>query len=379
MKLDQTRWTSAHGWMPRAPGNLSDASLVLAFGSRDVLKRAAALQTVRAAYPNACIIGSSTSGEILGTEVTDESLVVTAIRLETSHSAAVRETINTAEESFAVGERLAQSIPHDDLIHTIVFSDGSHVNGSELVAGIAAHLPPNVPLTGGLAGDADRFEETYVIWDGVASQHTIVLLGLYGKNLRVGFGSLGGWDTFGAERTITHSHGNILYELDGQSALALYKTYLGAHAQGLPATAFLFPLSVRTPDHPRGVVRTILNVSEADQSMTFAGDMPEGGYARLMKANFRQLIDGAEGAARTSYKALGSVEPEFALLISCVGRKIILKQRVEDEVEAVREVLGAHTPLTGFYSYGEISPLTPGVQCELHNQTMTIIALREVE
>ena len=96
-------------------------------------------------------------------------------------------------------------IPHDELIHAIVFSDGSGVNGSELVAGIAAHLPPHVPLTGGLAGDADRFEETYVIWDGVAAQHTIALLGLYGKQLRVGYGSLGGWDTFGAERRITRA------------------------------------------------------------------------------------------------------------------------------------------------------------------------------
>lgn len=378
MKLEQTRWTSAHGWTPHSPGVLRDASLVLAFGSRDVLKRDGALQTVCAAYPQARVVGSSTSGEILGTEVTDESLVVTALRFDSSSSIAVREAIHSAQESFGVGERLAQAIPHPALVHAIVFSDGSNVNGSELVAGIAAHLPPQVPLTGGLAGDADRFQETYVIWDGVAEQHTIVLLGLYGKNLRVGFGSLGGWDSFGAERRITRSRGNILYELEGLSALGLYKTYLGAHAQGLPATAFLFPLSVRTPDHPNGVVRTILAVNETDQSMTFAGDVPEGGYARLMKANFGRLIDGAEGAARTSYEALGSVEPELALLISCVGRKIILKQRVEDEVEAVREVLGAHTALTGFYSYGEISPQTPGVKCELHNQTMTITALREV-
>ena len=378
MKLEQTRWTGAHGWTPHTPGTLRDASLVLAFGSRDVLKRGDTLQELCAAYPHAQVLGSSTSGEILGTEVTDESLVVTALRFDNSCSVAARSTIDSAEASFAVGERLAQSIPHDDLIHTIVFSDGSNVNGSELVAGIATHLPPHVPLTGGLAGDSDRFEETYVIWDGVAEQHTIVLLGLYGKNLRVGYGSLGGWDTFGAERRITRARGNILYELDGQSALALYKTYLGAHAQGLPATAFLFPLSIRTPDHPSGVVRTILAVNEADQSMTFAGDMPEGGYARLMKANFGRLIDGAESAARTSYEAVGSVEPDFALLISCVGRKIILKQRVEDEVEAVSQVLGTHTALTGFYSYGEISPLTPGVQCELHNQTMSITALREV-
>ena len=111
--------------------------------------------------------------------------------------------------------------------------------------------------------------------------------------------------------------------------------------------------------------------------MTFAGDVPEGSYARLMKANFDRLIDGATGAARTSYQAIGSESPDLAILISCVGRKLLLKQRIEEEVEGVRDVLGQKAAMTGFYSYGEISPFTPGATCELHNQTMTITTLSE--
>ena len=72
-----------------------------------------------------------------------------------------------------------------------------------------------------------------------------------------------------------------------------------------------------------------------------------------------------------------SENPDLALLISCVGRKLILKQRIEEEVDGVREALGATTKLTGFYSYGEISPFTPGAKCELHNQTMTITTFLE--
>jgi hypothetical protein len=196
--------------------------------------------------------------------------------------------------------------------------------------------------------------------------------------LKVGYGSLGGWDPFGPERLITRSKGNVLYELDGQSALALYKTYLGEHAQGLPSTGLLFPLSIRTREGQSGVVRTILGVNETDQSMTFAGDMPEGAYARLMKANFDRLIDGAHGAAQASYEVVGSMTPDLALLISCVGRKLVLKQRIEEEVESVREVLGETAALAGFYSYGEISPFTPSAKCELHNQTMTITTFSEV-
>jgi hypothetical protein len=195
--------------------------------------------------------------------------------------------------------------------------------------------------------------------------------------LRVGFGSLGGWDPFGPERMITRAHGNVLYELDGQSALALYKRYLGDHAKELPASGLLFPLSLRTSEHMAPVVRTILSVNEAEQSMTFAGDVPEGGYVRLMKANFDRLIDGAVGAGRVSAQALANAPADLALLISCVGRRMVLRQRVEEEVEGVREVVGPAATLTGFYSYGEISPFTPSARCELHNQTMTVTTLRE--
>jgi hypothetical protein len=269
------------------------------------------------------------------------------------------------------------SLNKESLVHVFVLSDGLKVNGSDLVKGLTKNLSSKVTVTGGLAGDGDRFKETLVFWDGPPDKDTIAVLGLYGNRLKVGYGSLGGWDSFGPERLITRSRGNILYELDGQSALELYKKYLGEHAKGLPATGLLFPLSIRTKEGDAGVVRTILSIDEEDRSLTFAGDIPEGAYARLMKANFDRLIDGAVGAAKTSYEAIGSTSPDLAVLISCVGRKMILKQRTEEEVEGVHEVLGDKTVLTGFYSYGEISPFTPSARCELHNQTMTITTFTE--
>jgi hypothetical protein len=251
------------------------------------------------------------------------------------------------------------------------------INGSELVKGLTGSLPSGVSVTGGLSGDGERFERTLVLWDGPAEPGTVAAVGLYGDRLRVGYGSMGGWDPFGPERLITRSSGNVLYELDGKSALDLYCKYLGDYASGLPATGLLFPLSLRTRQNDPPVVRTILSINEAGQSLTFAGDVPEGAYARLMKANFDRLIDGSVGAAKTSCEAIGSNSPDLAILISCVGRKLVLKQRVEEEVEGAREIMGSHTVMTGFYSYGEISPFTPNAKCELHNQTMTITTLSE--
>lgn len=333
------------------------------------------------------VLGCSTAGEICGTEVLDESLIATAVTFEHTQIKGARARLTEFKGSSQAGEFLAQAFPPsvpglksgapDKLAHVLVFSDGLKVNGSDLVRGLMNHLPNGVTVTGGLAGDGARFQETLVCWNGVPETETIVALGLYGNRLKIGFGSLGGWDSFGPERLITRSKGNVLYELDGQSALGLYKRYLGEHAEKLPAAGLLFPLSLRTRNGDTAVVRTILSVDEKEQNMTFAGDVPEGAYARLMKANFDRLIDGAAGAARTSYQAMGSTSPDLAILISCVGRKLVLKQRIEEEVEGVRDVLGERTVLTGFYSYGEISPFTPGAKCELHNQTMTITTLSE--
>lgn len=376
MKLSQSLWSEASGWegLPKSPD--SNPQLVLAFGATSILKKSRDITAqLKKIYPKAVIAGCSTAGEIYGTRVLDGTLAVTAVHFEHSKIEFASVSIETSSE--AAGQKLAYAIPGEGLVHVFVLSDGLKVNGSDLVKGLSAHLPAGVAVTGGLSGDGADFRETFVFSKkGVPETGTISVIGLYGNRLKIGYGSLGGWDPFGPERLITRSEGNVLYELDGQSALELYKKYLGEHAGGLPATGLLFPLSLRSKDQTP-VVRTILAVNEEEKSMTFAGTMPQGALARLMKANFDRLIDGAAGAARASYMAVGSKTPQLAVLISCVGRKLILKQRVEEEVENVREILGESTCLTGFYSYGEISPFTPGAKCELHNQTMTITTISE--
>lgn len=376
MRIEAHRWMYSGGWSGR-PGDLRAAQLVLAFASTRVCESPELFDDLARAYPAAEIIGCSTAGEIFGTQVTDDSLVVSAVEFDSTTVRCARVTIDCPADSFEAGQKLAASLPHEGLVHVVVFSEGLHVNGSDLVKGLASALPPRVTVTGGLSGDGHRFSHTYVVWKGRPERGSIVAAGLYGDALHVGYASLGGWDPFGPERLITNSRDNVLYELDGKSALELYKKYLGEHAADLPASGLLFPLSLRTSSEGTPVVRTILGVDEAAQSMTFAGDVPTGAYARLMKANFDRLIDGAAGAAQISYDAIGSSAPDLALLISCVGRKMVLQQRIEEEIEGVRDVMGERTVLTGFYSYGEISPFTPSARCELHNQTMTITTFSE--
>lgn len=377
MNVCSRMWRNEAGWTALTPDlpTGADAALVLLFGAPAALRDAAAIASLRAAFPTAHLFGCSTAGEIVERRVLDDGIVATAVHFDHTRVHVAELPIGASDQSHAVGAALAAMLPKDGLAHVFVLSDGLRVNGSALVSGLTSVLPRTVQVTGGLAGDGTAFGETLVCTDvGVASGR-VAVVGLYGERLRVGYGSEGGWEAFGPERRITRSEGNVLYELDGRSALDLYKEYLGPHAAGLPSSALLFPLLVR--DGGRGLVRTILSVDEASGSMTFAGDMPLGAGARLMRSGVDRLVDGATAAAEACARA-GSPATSLAVLVSCVGRKLVLKQRVEEEVEAVSEAVGTGASTVGFYSYGEIAPFGAESACALHNQTMTVTTFSEV-
>jgi len=328
-------------------------------------------------FENAILIGCSTAGEILGNQVLDSTIVLTAVRVEkTKIRIEEVDLVSYNLDSFEAGKAISNQLKAADLRHIFVLSDGLIVNGAELVKGLHTDLDKTVSITGGLAGDCSNFENTFVIAGGKIASKKIVALGLYGPDLKIGFGSKGGWDSFGIERLVTKSENNVLYELDGQPALELYKSFLGDMAKDLPSSGLLFPLSMRDEDNQIPVVRTILGIDEKDGSLTFAGNIPQGSYVRLMKANIDRIIGGAEQSAITTKNSTEN-RHQLAFLISCVGRRLVMKQLVEEEVEAVNEVFDNDIYTTGFYSYGEIAPFDKFSPCSLHNQTMTITTFSE--
>jgi hypothetical protein len=357
---------------------LDHADLVLVFGSGPAIADPAAWRAVRDQYPGAHVIGCSSAGEIHDTCVADDTLTVTAASFGHTRLEHRQVELGSAESSRHAGQSLARAFDANGLRHVFVLSDGTAVNGSELVRGLTENLPQGVSTSGGLSADGDRFQTTWVWGEKGPQRGCIQAIGFYGDRLHVGCASLGGWDPFGPERKVTKAKDNVLYELDGRNALELYREYLGPHAAGLPGTGLLFPLALRGENGAPPLVRTLLGIDGKAGSMTFAGDVPTGSIVRLMKANFDRLVDGAADAARAVGGVLDGGPPDLAVLISCVGRRMVLKQRVEEELEAVRRVLGPTPVLTGFYSYGEISPHVPTARCELHNQTMTITTLREL-
>jgi hypothetical protein len=370
---DRKKWWT----VKRRPRIDSRRTLVLLFGSSSLLDSPEPIHELLDEYGESVVIGCSTAGEILGTQIHDESVSAAIVRFDHTDLRIASAPARSVEDSFKAGLETARQLNDFRLKGIFVLSDGLNVNGSELVRGLNSEVSPSVVVTGGLAGDGDRFRQTWVLQERRPQSGFVTAVGFYGDHVRIGHGSKGGWDRFGPERRVTKSKGNILFELDGRPALQLYKEYLGDRATGLPATGLLFPLSLRADrSNSKSLVRTILAVNEGDQSLTFAGDIPEGSFAQLMKANFDRLVQGASEAATTTKLSADGDACTLAIAISCVGRRLVLGERTEEETEATLEVLPKGTQQIGFYSYGEISPYATGT-CDLHNQTMTLTTLSE--
>jgi len=351
--------------------------LVFVFGNRYMLEEPSIYNEIKSLFSNAHIVIGSTSGDINAKSVEDESITITAIEFEKSYFIIkTSNVLNTGLNSYKTGQELINQFPTDNLKSIFVVSEGSFINGSQLTEGMSTQVNNNVLITGGLCGDDDRFEKTLASYNENPKPGEIVAIGFYGETLEVSFSIYGGWTPFGPERIVTKSNANVLYELDNYPALDLYKKYLGEKSNELPAAALLYPLNVKKSKETQSFVRTILNINEAENTMTLAGDIPEGSKVQLMMTNVDNIANASENAAKKAMIHRNN-KPQLAILISCIGRKLVLDQRVEEEIEEVASVVGENTTISGFYSYGEIAPFNDENNCQLHNQTMTVTLMSE--
>jgi len=377
MRVSIHHYDQNTGWDTQPPAaGLNANTLVLLFAaSRPSAAVEQELQNLAQRFSSCVVMGCSTAGQISADRLLLGGIVLAVLQFEFSRLQLVASEIKETKDSRVVGAQIAQQLQKEGLKSVFTLTDGLKLNGSAYVTGLNENLPAKVIVTGGMAADDDRFEQTWVMFEGERRSGLVLACGFYGQHLTVRHASRGGWDMLGITRKVTRSRGNVLYSLDDQPALAIYKKYLGDKAAGLPGTGLLFPLAMVGDDEESSTVRTILGVDEQEQSITYAGDIPQGAHVRLMHANFDRLIDGAELAA----EELSAAEVEgdgVCIAISCVGRKLLLGTRAEEELEAVHMELPDRVVQLGYYSYGEISPLASG-QCDLHNQTMTLTLMWE--
>ncbi|ODU74201.1 MAG: hypothetical protein ABT08_11085 [Microbacterium sp. SCN 71-21] len=280
------------------------------------------------------------------------------------------------------GEALYADWPYDAGVATMGWRFWKlGTSTTEVPNSLIATLGDEIPITGGMACDGTAFEKTLVAAGAPPRSNVVAALGFYGADFHMGFGISAGWQVFGPRRRVTRSSGNRVYDVDGIPMLDLYRRYLGEEEfAGLPTTGLRFPLQIHHPEAPdETVVRAVLGVDHADGSMYFGGDIPVGAVVQLMRGTFGRLTEAAADAARQVEDVVDPAAPNAAaaILVSCIGRRILMGSTIEDEVVAVAERLNDPMPRIGFYSLGEISPYPETRRAALHNETMTIVTFSE--
>ena len=380
MLVRSSMWTPTSGWSTPLPAE-PDATvqLVLSFGPVDA-PDSVWFATVAERFPAAQHLYASGGGQIANSAVDDAHTVVTAVSFDQGSVHPVHRNGVDVENSRAVGADMgAELATIVGLRHVLIFAEGIGMNAAAFLDGLNPTLPPGVKVTGGLASNGIVLTRSVIGLNDTPSTGRVVALGLAGESLHIGTGTVGGWVSFGPERIVTRSTVAEVFELDGERALDVYARYLGDFAKELPGSGLLFPLAVQAGKDAPMSVRTLLGIDSAAGSMRFAGDIPTGSIVRLMRTTTDKLIDGAAQAAELAHDGLTASDATLTLCISCIGRRAVMRSRVEEELEEVVRLSGSSTVI-GFYSNGEIAPPTDGREfatAVLHNQTMTVTTLSE--
>lgn len=323
------------------------------------------------------LIGCTTDGEISEAGFSTESAVLAGVATD-KVSFQVASVTGLGDASERAGRELATKLPGNTR-HVQLLSDGLTGNGCAVLRGMHSVLGSAVPITGGTAGDARAFTQTWQFAGNRVMSDSAVAISFSG-DFAVGTGVRTGWQATGLPKKVTRAAGNVVYELDGQPALQIYKKYLGEDAKRLPSVGVEYPLGVvddkglLDPEDP--VLRATMAVNEADGSITFAGEIAEGSTVVLTSGGSRErILAASHEAARLAKSGLGGTSPAFGFIYTCMARKILLGLSTGEETNRIRTVLGAGVPVIGFYTYGEYCPGKPNEPCQLHNETATVTAV----
>jgi len=317
--------------------------------------------------PQAKILGTTTNGEISPQGSLDHSTVISISVFEKTKISTQLQV--ASETSFTDGQTMIRSFPdNSDLKLLITFADGLNTNGEEYLNGISS-INKDVIVSGGMAGDYGKFQETYVFTEKGITSNGRVAAGFYGDSLNIHTDYSFNWETVGRKHIIGKSIQNRVYEISGMTAVDFYKHYLGDNIESiLPAVGIEFPLIFKV----NGIktARAVLTKHE-DGSLSFAGNLTEGTTVQLGYGDVQLIIQKGLENIKNIIKA--PIESIF--IYSCMARKYLLKNDINLEILPLQKI----APISGFFANGEFYQRSepPYSKPQLLNQSMSLLALSE--
>jgi hypothetical protein len=332
------------------------------------------------------MIGGTTAGEISSAGFSTGSVVIMALSNDDlEFVTGIGHNMSNDERACSVElvNDILGKTGFDPNASLLVFPNGMGGDGLKVLEGLQLSLGKDFEITGGYLGDDERFENTYQYYNGMVYKDAIVGLMVIKKSgYKTGIGVRSGFTSIGNSFFCTSSEGNIVKEFEHANALELYKDFLGEErAERLPAVCLEYPFGI-IDNNPSDSTESLfqlrcgLSVDHEKGTIALAASIPEGSEVTLTTASRGDIINGAREAAAQAKKSLGDATPMALIMFSCVGRKLVLGRRIQEEVDAVRECIGHDVPIIGFYTYGEIGPIDktkPELSSvKFHNETVVL-------
>jgi len=311
-------------------------------------------------FPKAILIGSTTDGEIVNGVSSRNGTILSFTQFE--HSS-LQYAVDMNADSFIRGKKISSKIVTHNSKLFILFSEGLHTNGEEFLKGVQ-FVAPHVKVAGGLAGDYASFQKTLVFTKDFILQNGAVGVSVNSDKLRVFNDYNFNWQKIGKKLTVTKSEGNVVYEIDGRSAIDTYKHYLGDKVvHKIPSICIEFPLLVE--ENGTLTARSVISAS-GDGSLTFAATIKEGSEVYFGYGNPEEILKHTQ----TIPNQLEEFAPEAIFVYSCMARLHFIGPIINQELQP----LARFAPMSGFFTYGEFFSSRGN---QFLNQTMTVLAISE--
>gem|GEM_PF-4191279 len=360
--------------LPTLPFKGGDVDLVLFFGLRELI-REELLSTLREGFPNAQLVGCSSAGELHDGHYRQNTVVVMAVSFEHSHCKTCHVPAAAFEAQASMGREIADRLAAPDLKGILFLGEGLESDVDPIVSTLsqclAARGLPQL-IFGGKAGDNVRFEQTVVVGDGKIHTEGVVAVGLYGNCLQLKASTCNVWPRFEQGLEITSSDANLIHEFNGRPAAEVYAEILGGPDEIALKDAGYHPLILLDDNGVPRYARTVFGHDKETGALLCAGNV--SGTVQVGKLNQKSFLDGVHGVIHD----ITSIDPDFILWASCVGRRLALGSEVESEGDAIRKACPSSVPSIGCYCYGEIGFCPHLSDSVFLNHSFNGLALREI-
>ncbi|MDX2217924.1 MAG: FIST N-terminal domain-containing protein [Burkholderiales bacterium] len=324
---------------------------------------------MKQAFPDVCVIGCTTAGEItpegyLGGTLTGVSfagheldVAATAIALNPIDSLAAGDAVDALVRGMGLRHGLP---PNGTDTFAYVLADGMSMQEEALVSVTHSHLH-GIELVGGSAGDDTEFGKTWVYWQGEFQREMAALV-----LVRTGH-------PFKVFRTQHFVHSDMrmvvtradpasrrVFEINGLPAAPEYARLIGLDVAELTPLVFAtHPVVVRIGG--QYFVRSVAYVKE-DDSLQFFCAIDEGVVLTIAKGV--DLVENLRNAFADVRESIGN--PMVVLGCDCLLRRLeIQRDGIEDQVGRIFR----DNEVVGFTTYGE------QINAMHVNQTFTGIAI----